>query len=105
MCYKCARRAAAVNDRVLSFVVSGCVLCSDVKRGRVAGVAQGRGKDNVGGKLAGMKADGTPDRRLRAYRKTHGGNSGGSMDPNPPPTRPPGAARARPGPFWGPWGP
>ena len=45
----------------------------DVKRGRVAGMAQGRGKANVGGKLAGMKADGTPDRRLRANRKTHGG--------------------------------
>ena len=61
----------------------------DVKRGRVAGVAQGRGKDNVGGKLAGMKADGTPDRRLRANRKTHGGSSGGSMDLNPPPLPPP----------------
>ena len=30
----------------------------DVKRGRVAGVAQGRGKDNVGGKLAGMMYEG-----------------------------------------------
>eukprot|EP00964_Phaeocystis_antarctica_P113238 scaffold77299_cov52-Phaeocystis_antarctica.AAC.1 len=28
-------------------------------------------RESVGGKLAGMEADGTPDRRLRANRKTH----------------------------------
>ena len=66
----------------------------DVKRGRVAGAAQGRSKGNVGGKLAGMKADGTTDRRLRANRVRHGSGGEGGMGPSqlphsPPPLPPP----------------
>ena len=51
----------------------------DIKRGRVAGVAQGRGKGGASGKRDGLKADGTPDKRLKANRVGHGGGGGGGM--------------------------
>ena len=69
----------------------------DVKRGRVAGVAQGRGKGNVSGRLDSMKAGGTPDRRLRANRVRHGSGGGGGMPPPPPHPPPRGRCEAAEG--------
>ena len=73
----------------------------DIKRGRVAGVAQGRGKGGASGKRDGLKADGTPDKRLKANRVGHGGGGGGGMpQPAAPPPPDGGSSSLRTGLRW-----